>query len=101
MPPQPKHPNEPAEPTPDPSPVEAPAEKRPKSRWSLGKIVQQLKDDGVEVAVPVLDDGVLQGSLTFELNDERVLIVTYVGEPDSMPLNGFQAWATVRGGEVQ
>jgi hypothetical protein len=66
-----------------------------KAKWSVGATVKAVKDGKATATVPLLDAGALQGHVTFELSEDRELVVRWIGEPGSAPLRGFQAWSTV------
>lgn len=66
-----------------------------KAKWTTDKtkiVVTSNADGSFHAEVPLLDDGVKQLTVKFDVTADREVHVLVDGEPGAT-LNGFQAWS--------
>lgn len=68
----------------------------PKAKWTTdsNEIETTVVDGTFSFTAPLYDDGVLQGTVTINMNDDRELVFTWEAEPGATGLSDFRAWST-------
>lgn len=72
-----------------------------KAQWTVDRrtVTASTDADGTQHAsVPLLDDGVKQGTLQLTMTADRALTVEWVQEPGAAGLSDFRAWSKQGGG---
>lgn len=75
-----------------------PPAQAPPAKWAKGRVnvsIAVSEDGTASTAVPLTEDGVLQGRLTFTLSADRVLRVVWRQAPDTAPVAFAGAWSNV------